>query len=368
MPDVHLQALGTMSGTSLDGVDAAVLTTDGETISSFGPTRFRPYTASERQVLAAALGCWDDDDRIAAARDVIDTAHAEILARFDPPDVIGLHGQTLAHDPHGRGTLQIGSGPLLAEALGVRVVSDFRNADVTLGGEGAPLAPFFHFAALRWAGVGGVVGVLNLGGVGNLSVLDLGKAAPEAPGACLAFDTGPANAPIDDLMAVRTGRACDVDGRIAASGSADAGVVRAVLRHPFFSRMPPKSLDRLDFPDILDRLAGLPLAAAAATLTELVAQAVRAGLVHCDPPPERIFVTGGGRKNLAIMAALRRHLDVSVAPIETIGLDGDMVEAWAFGYLAVRVLRGLPTTAPGTTGVAAPVGGGRVHYPSGQTC
>ncbi len=357
-----VRALGAMSGTSLDGVDAAVLVTDGDRIVDFGETGYRPYTEAERTVLRAALGRWDGA-AVEAAAEVVDSAHAEVLSTFRDVDLIGLHGQTLAHDPGGRGTLQVGSGRILAEALGVPVVWDFRTADVEMGGQGAPLAPFYHFACARRIGARSPVAFLNLGGVGNLTWVDPAATKPEAPGACLAFDTGPANAPIDDLVRARTGAARDEDGRLAASGTVAEGVLEAFLEHPYFFRMPPKSLDRNGFPELSVAVEGLSDADAAATLTAAAAAAVARGVEHCPSPPERVLVTGGGRQNPVLMAMLAAGLDCRVEPVEAAGFDGDMLEAQAFAHLAVRVARGWPTSAPGTTGVPAPVGGGRISRP-----
>ena len=360
MKDATVRALGAMSGTSLDGIDAAVVVTDGRAVFETGPSAYRPYTETERATIRAALGRWEDDAECEAAAEVVETAHAELLAGFSEVDVVGFHGQTIAHEPKGRGTRQIGSGDVIAAALGLPVVWDFRSADVALGGEGAPLAPFYHFAALAQAGAGCHVAVLNLGGVGNLTCLDLSKPAPESPGACLAFDTGPANAPLNDLLTVRRGLAFDEHGALAAAGRADEAAVAAFLEHPYFLKRPPKSLDRNDFPDLAALVAPLSDEDAAATLAAIAAAAAAEGLRHCPAPPERLFVTGGGRLNPALMAALAARVACPVAPVEDAGLDGDMLEAQAFGYLAVRVLRGLPTSAPGTTGVPSPVAGGQV--------
>lgn len=353
-------ALGTMSGTSLDGVDAAMVLTDGEAVYDTGPTAYRAYSDTERETIRAAFGQWDDTAEVRTAAEVVETAHAELLAGFDHAELIGFHGQTIAHDPHGAGTHQIGSGAVLQAVLGQPVVWDFRSADVAMGGEGAPLAPFYHFAALAQADVPRQVAVLNLGGVGNVTFLDLTKSSPEAEGACLAFDTGPANAPLNDLMAERLGQPWDEDGALALSGHVDDGIIQAVLADPYFSKMPPKSLDRGAFGDLLDQVAGLQDSDAAATITSVIAASVVAGFQHASKMPQTLFVTGGGRHNPAIMEALTDHVPCEVLPIEAAGLDGDMLEAQAFAYLAVRVLRGLPTSAPGTTGVAAPVAGGQI--------
>ncbi len=355
-------ALGAMSGTSLDGVDAAMLLTDGVRIFEFGQTAYRPYTDAERAVLRAALGLWPGDAGVDAAAEVVETAHAEVLSRFSGAEIVGFHGQTLAHAPRGRGTHQAGSGQVMADVLGLPVVWDFRSSDVALGGQGAPLAPFYHFACARFIGADAPLAFLNMGGVGNLTWVDPRHHAPEDPGACLAFDTGPANAPVNDLMQRRLGLVQDEGGALAASGTVHQRIIDDWLNHPYFFKMPPKSLDRNDFHALLDQVSGLSDADAAATLTAAAAHAVAAGTQHFPSPAARILVTGGGRHNATLMAHLARLLP-GVECIEAAGLDGDMLEAQAFAYLAVRTARGLPTSAPGTTGVAAAVGGGKISRP-----
>lgn len=356
-------ALGAMSGTSLDGVDAAMVLTDGETILEFGETAYRAYSAAERETLRAALGQWPGDPQVEAAAEIVETAHAELLSRFRGADLIGFHGQTLAHDPRGRGTHQAGSGAVLAEVLGTPVVWDFRSSDVRLGGQGAPLAPFYHFACARRMRATQPLAFLNMGGVGNLTWVDPRAPGPEAPGACLAFDTGPANAPVNDLMQSRRGLPQDDAGALAGSGRPDAAVLEAFLNHPYFLRMPPKSLDRNDFHGLLAAVAHLGDADAAATLTAAAARAVARGAEHFPRPVNRLLVSGGGRHNATLMRLLAEALPCAVEPIEAAGLNGDMLEAQAFAYLAVRVQRGLPTSGPGTTGVAGAVGGGRISRP-----
>lgn len=355
-------ALGTMSGTSLDGVDAAMLLTDGERILDFGPTAFRPYSAAEQATIRAALGRWPGEAGVAEAAAVVETAHAEILSRFTGAELIGFHGQTLAHEPRGRGTHQAGDGALLARVLGVPVVWDFRSADVALGGQGAPLAPFYHFACARHIGAEQPLAILNLGGVGNVTWIDPRQPAPESHGALLAFDTGPANAPLNDLMQRHTGQPLDPGGATALRGTVDAARLTAFLAHPFFHRMPPKSLDRNEFHAALD-MGNLSLEDAAATLTAAAAAAVARGAEHFPVPVTRLLVTGGGRHNATMIADLASRLRATVEPVEAAGLDGDMLEAQAFAFLAVRVARGLPTSGPATTGVGALVGGGRVSQP-----
>ena len=360
-------ALGAMSGTSLDGVDAAMVLTDGHRVLEFGETGYRAYSDAERAVLRRALGRWDGAE-VAAAAEIVETAHAELLAGFSGAELIGFHGQTTSHRPDAGATHQAGNGALLAEALGVPVVWDFRTTDMTLGGQGAPLAPFYHFALARYLGLREPVVFLNIGGVANLTWVDASKPGPEAPGACLAFDTGPGNAKIDDLLMARRGVRMDEDGRLSRTGVVDGDILERLLSaEPFFARMPPKSLDRDDFRGWGDAVEALSDADAVATLAAATAGAVARGLEHCPSAPERVLVTGGGRRNPGLMEMLGALVPCPVMPVEDVGLDGDMLEAQAFAFLAVRVLRGMPTSAPGTTGVAAPVGGGQVSRPGALT-
>lgn len=356
-------ALGTMSGTSLDGVDAAMVLTDGEVIHDFGPTAYRPYTPAEQQTLRRALGQWPGDPDVDAATEIVETAHAELLSRFQKPDLIGFHGQTLAHDPAHRRTHQAGSGDILAQILNTPVVWDFRTADVNLGGQGAPLAPYFHFACAKFIHATEPLAFLNMGGVGNLTWVNPAEPGPETPNACLAFDTGPANAPVNDLMQTRLNLPHDTGGATAAKGTPNAAILAAALTHPYFFKIPPKSLDRNDFQALLAAVAPLSTEDAAATLTAFAARSVAAGLQHFPSPVTRLLVTGGGRHNATLMQYLAAALPCTVAPIEAVGLNGDMLEAQAFAYLAVRVARGLPTSGPTTTGVPALVGGGQISRP-----
>ncbi|GAB5446577.1 anhydro-N-acetylmuramic acid kinase [Gymnodinialimonas sp.] len=352
-----------MSGTSFDGVDVALVRTDGVEIADFGEARTLAYAEADRDVLRTALGAWPGEARAEAAARVVEAAHIAAMVDLTPVDVLGFHGQTLAHDPDGGRTHQAGDGATLATALDVEVIWDFRSNDIGMGGQGAPLTPFFHWACARWIGASGPVAFLNLGGVGNITWVDPAITSPDLPGACIAFDTGPANAPIDDLMTTRTLGAYDADGTLAARGEIDLTILETALQGPFFDLPPPKSLDRDAFSGLLAAVAGLPDAEAAATLTAVAAGAVARGLPSLPSRPEKILVAGGGRRNATLMAMLEDATGCAIAPVEDVGLNGDALEAQAFAYLAVRVARGLPTSAPGTTGVAAPVGGGRRSRP-----
>jgi anhydro-N-acetylmuramic acid kinase len=361
-----VRALGAMSGTSMDGVDLAVIETDGVAVTRFGPTGYRPFAEAERAAIREALGRWPGEAGVAEAARAVENAHLAALAEFEGGDgveVFGFHGQTLAHDPDGRRTHQAGDGARFAAEAGLTTVWDFRSNDMELGGQGAPLAPFYHWALARFIGEARPVVFLNLGGVGNITYVDPRVERPELPGACLAFDTGPANAPIDDMVQARLGQPFDRDGRLTRSGRVDGETVAVFLDDIYFRRIPPKSLDRDAFPQLADWVAGMETADAVATLAACAAGAVSQAMEHLPARPARVLVTGGGRRNPGLMEMLEAALGRPVEPVEAVGLDGDALEAQAFAYLAVRVLRGLPTSAPGTTGVAAAVGGGRVSRP-----
>lgn len=357
-----LSVLGLMSGTSMDGVDGAMLVTDGETISEFGPSAFRPFTAAEAAALVAAQGLWPGEDakKLSAAGQVVFESHRSLVDEFDGVELLGFHGQTLAHDPDAGRTHQLGDGNALAEATGIGTVWDFRSADMAAGGQGAPLAPFFHWACARWAGLTGPVAFLNLGGVGNVTIVDPAAERPELPGALLAFDTGPANAPLNDLMMARFGQPFDENGRLAASGEVDEAIISRIFQRDYFSKQAPKSLDRHDFHDALDLVRDLSDADAAATLTALPAACVVANLNHLSGVADQWYICGGGAQNPTMMRELANRLPGRVVPVEEIGLDGEMLEAQAFAYLAVRKLRNLPISAPGTTGCNAPTVGGQI--------
>ncbi len=342
-----------------------MLMTDGQNIHAFGDRYFRPYSDAERGQIAAAQGLWPGDNPaiLQAAEKVIRTAHADVIAHFPDAQTVGFHGQTLAHDPKAGRSHQIGDGARLARDCGKQVVWDFRTADMKAGGQGAPLAPFFHHACARQLGMQRLVAFVNLGGVGNVTLVDGSKFSPEANGALLAFDTGPANAPINDLVSNRVGLACDKNGEIAAKGIVNTAVLERVFENDYFLTPPPKSLDRSSFSEINTLIAPLTLEDAAASLTALAASCVYAAQMHFPRDPYRWLICGGGRKNTSLMNALKQRLGDMVEPCEAVGLDGDMLEAQAFAYLAVRVLRGLPTSSPGTTGCSTPVSGGIISDP-----
>lgn len=354
-------ALGLMSGTSLDGIDAALLETDGDGVVTPAGALTMPYEPGLRERLRACLGRESRDAETDAVERDMTLAHAAVVEGLlragghtaAEVQVIGFHGHTLLHRPERQWTWQLGDAALLASRTGIDVVGDIRGADIAAGGQGAPLAPAFHAAMA--ASMEKPVAVLNLGGVGNVTWV--GEDA-EDDRALVAFDTGPGNALIDDWMRRMTGRGFDEDGRAAAAGTVDQAALAALLAHPYFDAPPPKSLDRDDFD--VQAVEGLTLEDGAATLTAFTVAAVVRAAGLLPEPPVRWLVTGGGRRNPTMMEMLSDALSVPVLPVEEAGWDGDALEAQAFAYLAVRSRRGLPLSWPETTGVPRPQPGGRL--------
>jgi len=363
--------VGLMSGTSLDGIDAALVETDGEAVAVPGPAIGVAYEPDMRALLRQAL---DDAQAHAAGAPVpwsirdaerrLTEAHAEAVkallekAGLAPRQVslVGFHGQTILHRPAQRWTWQIGDGALLARLTGIDVVNDFRSADVKAGGQGAPLVPLYHAALVKKAGRFDLPVVLvNIGGVSNVTYI--GKDG------VLAFDTGPGNAPIDDWMHRHSGRPVDENGDFARTGKVDEAALTAMLANKFFPLTPPKSLDRLDF--TTSAVEHLSPQDGAATLTAFTAAAIARAREHFADIPNAWIVMGGGRHNKTMMDALRARVNAPVLSAEDAGWNGDFVEAEAFAYLAARSVKGLPLSLPTTTGVREPMTGGKLHRASG---
>jgi anhydro-N-acetylmuramic acid kinase len=354
-------ALGLMSGTSCDGVDAALLTTDGRTKVAFGSILTEPYPDDFRQRLRGILGGRGAVETVGAE---LTRRHADCVGRLlrragikpSAVRVLGFHGQTILHEPEKRRTWQIGDGSLLARLTGIDTVSDFRSADVAAGGQGAPFVPLYHHALAQ--SLPRPLAVLNVGGVANVSFIGGDEDS------LLAFDTGPGNALIDDWALRHTGRPIDEGGRLAAAGRVDGKALAALMAHGYFHLRAPKSLDRDAFDPAA--IAGLNPADGAATLVEFTAASVARAREILPAAPGQWLVTGGGRHNPTLMTALRRALGVPVQPVESVGWNGDALEAQAFAYLAVRSLEGLPLSLPMTTGVPRPMTGGRLDRASPQ--
>jgi anhydro-N-acetylmuramic acid kinase len=362
-------AIGLMTGTVLDGmIDIAAIRTDGVDVAEFGPWTLAPYLTDVRGLLAEGVAAalkWRFEGPEPAifreAEEALTRAQSEAVAQFMTENgmrpenvaVVGFHGQTVLHRAPGAGrhgnTRQLGDGQLMANILGIDVVYDFRTADMRAGGHGAPLSASYHAATLRRIGAAADTAALNLGGVGNITWWD-GKDRFEA------FDTGPANGPINDWVMRHGSGEMDVGGAIALRGKVDEPRLARLLEHPYLSAPYPKSLDRYDF--TADMADGLSLEDGAATLTAFTAGAVGRSLDLLPVRPKKLIVCGGGRKNPAIMTALAQRARVEVVPADDVGLRGDAVEAECFAYLAVRRLAGLPISFPMTTGVPEAISGG----------
>jgi anhydro-N-acetylmuramic acid kinase len=363
VPKNWYRAIGVISGTSMDGIDVALVETEGRAQVRPGAGATYPYPENVRRDLLALIADperaeYADVPEIEAA---VTEAHGDAVEQFIKSndidgravDLIGLHGQTVIHRPEKRFTRQIGSGAEIADRFGIATVSRFRHADVAAGGQGAPLVPLYHQALA--AGLQKPVMVLNLGGVGNVTYI--GKET------LIAFDTGPANAMLDDFVRRRRGLQFDADGRLSASGRVDNALIQRFMAHAYFARPAPKSLDRNEFHAELKAVEALSDEDGAATLAEMTVQASIAALQHVPDRPVRWLVTGGGRQNAHIMRRLAAELRVPVEPVEAVGWHGDFLEAECFGYLAVRSVLDLPLSLPSTTGVPRPLTGGELARP-----
>ncbi|WP_138379983.1 anhydro-N-acetylmuramic acid kinase [Luteithermobacter gelatinilyticus] len=372
-PDKILAA-GLMSGTSLDGIDAALVLTDGYDVEPYGKPVHVPYDQDFQNLIregigrAALYGEPVKDDMTINKLEVVLTDHHQTALQklmvenklsWKKLDVIGFHGQTLLHKPEAGWTWQIGKGEQLANRLQIPVVNDFRSRDMSLGGQGAPLAPIYHLAlACRRKQRDKSLALLNIGGVTNLTWIPPDRRPEEL----LAFDTGPGNALLNDWIHKHTGNSFDQDGAISVTGKVDQALLESWMAHDYFTAPPPKSLDRNMFE--VPGLDGLSVEDGAATLCAFTVETVKAAEGLCPSIPENWYVCGGGRHNPVIMDMLRKRLLGTVHLIEELGAQGDFIEAEAFAYMAVRKLKDLPISFPGTTGVAEPSPGGVIHYPA----
>jgi anhydro-N-acetylmuramic acid kinase len=357
-----LTALGLMSGTSLDGIDAAVIVSDGVQLIEACAVGSFPYDPAFREDLRACLGKFVDEPGVADIAGELTCRHVQAVKQVlqennmkaSDIDLVGFHGHTILHCPQGRLTVQIGDPATLAKEIGIRVIGDFRSNDVAEGGEGAPFAPLFHHALC--GALEKPLAVLNVGGVANVTWIGEGGTLEEPN--ILAFDTGPGNALIDDWVSTTTGRSMDEGGRLAHAGTVQEETLDGFLANAYFGRTPPKSLDRDDFAWAMQAVAGLTVEDGAATLSAFSVLSIGKAREHFPEAVKRWLVTGGGRHNDTIMAMLDLHLGGGVDPIEAINCNGDALEAQAFAFLAIRSLYGMPLSLPKTTRVPRPMGGG----------
>lgn len=356
-------ALGLMSGTSLDGIDAALVRTDGNTIFDLGPWLTLPYDEKLRTQIRESVYMRGD---IAKIEQEMTFAHVDAVkallkkAGLKAQDirVIGFHGQTIAHRPHEGITWQMGNGALLAQKTGIDVICDFRRHDVAAGGQGAPLVPLFHAAMVKHMDL--PVVVVNLGGIANITWIGRSETTGDDIMALdiMACDTGPGNVLLNEWALQHTGIPLDLDGKLALAGKINADILKFYLSDTFFSLYPPKSLDRNYFN--LTPLEALSKEDGAATLTAFTAAAIEAAQHYFPIPAKHWYICGGGRHNPALMQAISERLK-AVKPVETLGWYGDAIEAQAFAYLAVRSIKRLPLTLPTTTGTNRAVTGGAYY-------
>jgi anhydro-N-acetylmuramic acid kinase len=367
-----LTAIGLMSGTSLDGIDVALVRTDGETVVERGTALGMPYDPAFRRRLQDSLETaksiaarTDRPGDLAEIERELTLRHAQAVRSFlaandlqaSAIDVVGFHGQTVLHRPDAGLTVQLGDGALLARETGIAVVSDMRANDMAQGGQGAPLIPVYHAAlaaGLPKATTRAVVFV-NIGGISNITFIG-------SDGAIVAFDSGPGNTLIDQWVEAHAGIPFDQGGMIASEGRVDPALAEQYLGHAFFTAPVRRSLDRNDFRP--PEGAQARLEDGARTLAHVTAAAILRSARHLPERPRLYVVCGGGRLNRVIMgdlAALAEAEGAEVVTAEAVGLDGDSMEAEAWAYLAVRSIKGLALTFPGTTGVKTPVSGGVLH-------
>jgi anhydro-N-acetylmuramic acid kinase len=348
-------AIGLMSGTSLDGIDVALIKTDGHSTVERMDFKSYPYSKNLRLAVRPCFGMAKDDrnDRVKRAEDLLTSAHIDAVRDFHHrADMIGFHGQTIFHDPKNKLTWQIGNGPKLADATGMDVVYDFRSNDVKSGGQGAPFLPLYHRVLANSSGLDFPCVILNIGGVANVTWIG------EAEDDILAFDTGPGNALIDDWMLKHFQRNYDEKGRIAQSGTVNKAVLESLLANDYFAAAAPKSLDRDEFS--IKPVTALVPNDGAATLTAFTLHSIAQSFKLLPGKPKAVYVTGGGRHNDFIMAQLNALLGIPVTSVDGLGWNGDAMEAEGFAYLAVRSRLGLPLSLPTTTGVPKPLTGGKL--------
>jgi len=367
-------AAGLMSGTSLDGtIDVALIKTDGIIVEKFSSFKSYSYSDEVRESIKESVEVareWNfkgsEPELFKLTEELITVAQADAvndLIQGSPIDkeelgVVGFHGQTILHKPprdlkKGR-TRQLGNGPLMSEILKTRVVYDFRTADMLAGGHGAPLCPPYHRALLENLINKDEIAVLNLGGIGNIT---WGNGSEDL----IAFDTGPASAPINDLVTHFGLGDMDKDGLLASKGIVNKKILGEFLNNSYFNKKYPKSLDRYDF--CHDQVLGLSIEDGAATLTRLCAESVSKAINILPKRPKNLIICGGGRHNPVMLQEIEKTADIKVFQAEDFGWRGDAIEAECFGFLAVRSINGLPISFPMTTGVGNEMSGGKICNP-----
>lgn len=356
MSSAPQKVIGLMSGTSMDGIDVAVLETDGALHNKLLYSRTYEYRADIKARLKKALGNRNlDENKKHDLEDAITRDHAKVceeaLALFDDIKLIGFHGQTIWHAPQDGKTCQLGDGNLLAHLTGCQVIYDFRSADMKAGGQGAPLLPIYHHK--RAVESDKPLAVLNIGGVSNITYID------QDVKDIIGFDCGTGNALLNDWVTYKTGEIMDADGRYASAGKIDHEWVNTQMGLDYFNLKPPKSLDRDAF-NFDDKKEKWSLNDGAATLTYFTAQSIKRSCEHLPSLPKTLAVTGGGRRNPVLMNYIQDLLpDTNVMAVEELGWNGDALEAEGFAHFAMCYINKTPITYPNITGCNAPVIGGQ---------
>ncbi|MAR79299.1 MAG: anhydro-N-acetylmuramic acid kinase [Rhodospirillaceae bacterium] len=353
-------SIGLMSGTSLDGVDAAIIKTDGKNFIELGPAITLEYSKNFRSSLFSVINSKNKNKQeVSDIEFELTKYHADIIKSLlklnklssKNIDIIGFHGQTILHNPEEKISLQIGDPIQLANELKINVVNDMRSADIIAGGEGAPLVPIYHYQCFKNFNL--PLAILNIGGVSNITWIGLND--------LVAFDSGPGNSLINDWVKNTLNLEYDDLGSIANRGKPYSDLVNEVLSNNFFKKTPPKSLDRNYFNYRLIPKTLTP-ADGAATAVDIIVKSIKISEKYMPVLPKMLLVCGGGRKNELIMSKLSSSLSYPVKNIDETGFRGDFIEAEAFAYLAVRKIKNLPTSFPKTTGCRIPTCGGKITY------
>lgn len=363
MDSIHnIRALGLMSSTEINGAAAALIETDGIDMPVKGRSFIVPYEEAFEDKIREIRNHRDrfSADELQKVGEELTNFHAgvvrELLNEGEKFEVIGFSGHILFHNPQEAESLALGSGQLLADLTGIKVVSGFRRSDLLAGGQGSPLLPVFHEVIA--ANLPKPVAVINIDGISRLTWLG-------SNGEMLAFDTGPGLAPVNDWVLRHGGQNSDYNGRLAALGQINGHVLAAMMRHKYFAKYPPKAFDRNGFRDKLEHLEALKLADGAATATALTAESIAYSMaLYLPEMPKILVVCGSGADNPTLMRFLRQRFEyVEVISSAELGWRPDTSQAQAIAFLAARRLHHLPISFPTTTGVPEPLVGGEIYFP-----
>ena len=349
-----------MTGTSMDGIDISLVQTNGLELKRLNKNYFYEYSFDTKKKLMDIL----KEDIIYNLKrkkyldEFITNEHYLALKDLDVVktcDLIGFHGQTIYHDPENKISVQLGDPKLLAKMLNKNIVFDFRSNDLASGGQGAPLAPIYHKFIIEELNLELPSCILNIGGVSNLTYWDGEK--------LIGFDTGPGNALMDDYMSTLFNKNFDKDGHLASKGTPIEKEIKKFLKHDFFQKLPPKSLDRLSFIDTYKELIKKKYSFydIMATLAEFTAESIAVSLEVLPKKIDNILITGGGHRNIHLMSSLKNKLKLKFFNEKQLGLKFDYIEAELIAYLSARSIYKLPLTFPSTTGVLKPTSGGKLY-------